>query len=131
MKVFSGFRILLAVCAVAVLGGCLNNPKRNRYLIPHDFAGTVYVFYKVPGAEPLKMEDGYRLVVIPDNGIARTSSEPIGGKLHDEYWLYSGNKRTKMSPYKLGGGWTEERKNALGQDEIFFAFQVLKDERPH
>ncbi len=36
-----------------------------------------------------------------------------------------------MSPYKLGGGWTEERKNALGQDEIFFAFQVLKDERPH
>jgi len=124
-------KVIMAMFAVVVIGGCLNNPKRNRYLIPQDFAGTVYVYYNVPRAEPLKMEDGYRLIIIPDIGVTRTSLEHIGGKFHDEFWLYSGDKRIKMSPYKLGGGATVERKNDLGQEEMFFRFNVLKEERPH
>ncbi len=103
------------------------NPKRNRYLIPEKFTGTVYVYYKVPGAEPLKMEDGYRLIIVPDSGIVKTSSEPIGGKLHDEHWLYSSNgKRRRMPPDKMGGGGTVERNNSSGQQEIFFRFDILK-----
>jgi len=107
------------------------NPKRDRFLIPEKFNGTVYVYFQVSGTPPLKMEDGYRLIVVPDSGIVKTSSDLIPGKLHDEYWLYAGEKRIRMSPYKLGGGVTVEQKNALGQQEIYFKFEVLKEERPH
>jgi hypothetical protein len=132
MKNFRSIITLMAMMSfVLAIGGCLNNPKRDRFLIPQDFTGTVYVYYEVPGAEPLKMEDGYRLIVIPSSGVTRTSSALIGGKLHNEYWLYLGDKRTTMSPYKLGGGGTVEQKNSLGQQEIFFQFDVLKEERPH
>lgn len=113
---------------VPVVTGMMNNPKRNRYLIPDNFYGTVYVYYEVPGAPPLKYEDGYKLVVVPDNGVVKTSSEHIGGKLHDEYWLYSGEKRVRMSPNKLGSRYTVEQKNSLGQQEFFLRFDVLKDE---
>lgn len=111
---------------VLVLVGFFNNPKRYRYLIPEKFSGTVYVYFKVPGASPLKIEDGFQLIVVPENGVVKTSSEPIGGKLHDEFWLYSGEKRYRIPPNKIGGGGTTERKNALGQQEIFFQFNVLK-----
>jgi hypothetical protein len=33
-----------------------------------------------------------------------------------------------MSPYKLGGCWTEQK---AGEQEIIFIFRVLKEERPH
>ncbi len=128
---------LLKYCIIAVvilmLSGfsLLYNPKRDRFLIPEKFTGTVYVYFQVPGAPPLKMEDGYRLIVIPESGVAKTSSDLIPGKLHDEYWFYSGEKRIRMSPYKLGGGGTVKQKNALGQQEIYFQFEVLKEERPH
>ncbi|KQC06500.1 MAG: hypothetical protein APR54_07150 [Candidatus Cloacimonas sp. SDB] len=128
MKLSPTNKILIILCAVLIVGGCLNKPKRDRFLIPDKFVGMVSVYYEVQGAEPLKMEDGYRLVVVPNSGIVRTSSEAIGGKLHDEYWLYSGNKRTKMSLYKRGGLWTEGQ---LGQKEVCLKFEVLKEERPH
>jgi len=107
--VYSIVKLMLVIFAAATIGGCLNNPKRDRYLIPHDFVGTVYVHYNVPTAKPLTMEDGYRLVIIPYSGIVHTSSDLMGGKFHDEYWLVNGDKRVMMSPYKLGGGWTEQQ----------------------
>jgi len=126
--VYSIVKLMLVIFAAATIGGCLNNPKRDRYLIPHDFVGTVYVHYNVPTAKPLTMEDGYRLVIIPYSGIVHTSSDLMGGKFHDEYWLVNGDKRVMMSPYKLGGGWTEQQE---GHQEITSIFRVLKEERPH
>lgn len=127
VKYFTITFLILTLSGFALL----HNPKRDRFLIPEKFTGTVYVYFQVPGAPALKMEDGYRLIIVPDSGIVKTSSELIPGKLHDEYWLYSGEKRIPMSPYKIGGGATVERKNALGQQEIYFQFEVLKEERPH
>lgn len=99
-------------------------PKRDRFLISEHFTGKVYVHFQVPGAEPLKKEDGYRVIVIPADGVVKTSSELIGGKLHDEYWLYSDDgKKYRMPPNKLGGLWTERYK---GQQEIILIFEVLK-----
>lgn len=106
--------------------GFFDNPKRYRFLIPENFTGTVYVYLQVPGAEPLKIEDGFQVIIVPDNGVVKTSSEPIGGKLHDEYWLYSGGKRYRMPTNKLGGGGTVKQKDQFGQQEIFLQFNVLK-----
>jgi hypothetical protein len=123
---------IVAVIILMLSGFSLwHNPKRDRFLIPDKFTGTVYVYFQVPGAPTLKMEDGYRLIIVPDSGVVKTSSDLIPGKLHDEYWLYSCEKRIRMSPYKLGGGGTVKQKNALGQQEIYFQFEVLKEERSH
>ena len=120
--------IIFAIVILMLFGFSLfDNPKRYRFLIPEKFNGTVYVYFQVSDAPPLKMEDGYQLIVIPESGVVKTSSEPIGGKLHDEYWLYSADgKRRRMPPEKMGGGGTVERKNASGQHEIFYQFNILK-----
>lgn len=114
-----------------LISGC-KSPKGYRILVPEGFSGTAYIYYDVPGAEQLT-EDGYRLVILNERGVARVppEQEEIGGKPYTEYWLYSGNKRKKMSPYKLGGGGTIQQKNSQGQLETFFQFEVLKEERPH
>ena len=126
-------KLLLVIFTIAAITGCIHSSKkRDRYLIPNDFYGTVYVHYNVQNAEPLKMEDGFRLVIIPHTGIVHTSSEFMEGEGHreyyDEYWLYSGDQRVKMSPYKMGGGATVHQS---GQQERTWMFQVLKEERPH
>lgn len=122
--------LVLAITIPIITGmGMMVNPKRNRYLIPEKFHGTVYVYYNVKDALPLPMEDGYRLIIVPDNGIVKTSSEIMGGKFHDEYWLYSGERKSLMSPHKLGGGYTVKQKNNMGEDEIIHEFDVLKEEK--
>ena len=134
MRLFTSLaKYCIIVIVILMLSGfsLWYNPKRYRYLIPEKFFGTVYVYFQVSDAPPLNMEDGYRLIIVPDSGIVKTSSDGMWGEHHDEFWLYSAGKRTRMSPYKLGGGATTERKNALGQREIFFQFEVLKEERPH
>lgn len=103
------------------------NPKRYRYLIPEKFVGIIYVYFQVPDAEPLKIEDGYQLIVVPESGIVKTSSDLIAGKLHDEHWLYSSNgKRRKMPPDKIGGGGTVKQRNSSGQQEFYFQFEILR-----
>lgn len=132
MKSFASLiNCVLMFLFLMIITGMMSNPKRNRYLIPESFYGTVYIYYNVAGADPLAMEDGYRLIIVPENGVVKTSSEQIGGKLHDEFWLYSGDKRVRMSPDKLGGGASIKQKNSLGQQEKFFQFEVLKEERKH
>lgn len=104
--------------------GC-NDTKRHRILIPEGYHGTVYVYFGVKGAPPLKMEDGYQLIIVPNNGIVRTSSELIGGKLHDEYYLYSEKGRTTLPPQRLGGGGTSEKSNASGEREQCSFFEIF------
>ena len=120
--------LFLVIIVVIIFGFSLwHNPKRDRFLIPERFTGTVYVYFQVPGAPPLEMEDGYRLIVIPDNGVVKTSSDLISGKLHDEYWLcYPNGERRRMPPDRIGGGGTVERGNSYGQKIIYFQFEVLR-----
>lgn len=132
MKASRILSLALLITTLVLFSGCARNPKGFRILIPENFSGTAYIYKDVLGAEQLT-EDGYRLIVLNENGVARVPPEPreIGGAPYTEYWLYSGNQRKKMSPYKLGGGATIEQTNSLGQRERFFKFQVLKEERPH
>ncbi len=122
----SVIKYFIAASVILVLLGFFDNPKRYRFLIPEHFTGTVYVYFQVSGAEPLKKEDGFQVIVVPDNGVVKTSSELIGGKLHDEYWLYSDGKKYRMPTNKLGGGGTVKQKGASGQQEIILQFDVVK-----
>ncbi|HHT9145971.1 MAG TPA: DUF6843 domain-containing protein [Candidatus Wunengus sp. YC61] len=126
MPFTSVIKYFIAASVILILFGFFDNPKRYRFLIPKNFTGTVYVYFQVSGAEALKKEDGFQVIVVPDNGVVKTSSELIGGKLHDEYWLYSDGKKYRMSPNKLGGGGTVEQKDSFGQQEIFLQFNLLK-----
>jgi hypothetical protein len=106
------------------MAGCYDT-RRYRILIPESYHGTVYIYFGVKDAPPLKMEDGYQLIIVPNDAIVRTSAELISGKLHDEYYLYSDKGRTPLPPQRLGGGATTERSNASGERELYYFFEVF------
>ena len=109
-----------------------NTPKRDRYLIPEGYAGWLCVTYSVSGAQPLEIEDGYRLVKFSPSGVAETSSEGMPGKYKDEFWFYGGNTHRKMNTEKeMGGGYTVAKSEA--PDRFTFMFWVspnAKEQQP-
>lgn len=117
-------RLLLVLLIISIFG-CNDNAKRYRILIPEGYHGTVYINFGVKNAPSLQLEDGYKLITVPSDGIVQTSSEIIPGKLHDEYCLYSDKGRTPLPPQRLGGGATSEKSNATGEKEVSFYFQVF------
>jgi len=110
-------KVLIGLCVVATVVVGLgyawlieaDMPKRDRYLIPENYSGWLCVKYSVPGAPALEMEDGYRLVKLPAQGVVETSTEGMPGKFKDEFWRYSGATRRQMNEKELGGGHTIAR----------------------
>lgn len=120
--VFAGFVWLVSA----------NTPKRERYLIPEGYFGWLCVTYSVPGAPPLEIEDGYRLVKFSLSGVVETSTEGMPGKYKDEFLFYAGNTRRKMNIEKeMGGGYTVAKSEA--PDRYTFMFWVspnAKEQQP-
>jgi hypothetical protein len=109
-----------------------NAPKRDRYLIPEAYAGWLCVTYSVPGAPPLEIKDGYRLVQFSPSGVVETSTEGMSGKYRDEFWFYGGNTLRPMNIEKeMGGGYTVAKSEA--PDSFTFMFWVspnAKEQQP-
>lgn len=113
MELFKKIKITLliltiigVVCFSVLLYLLRENPKRDRFLIPEGFSGTLAVTYSVQGAPPLPMEEGFRLIKFNNDGIVQTSSPGMPGKFRDEYYFYSGNARRPLEPKEMGGGST-------------------------
>jgi uncharacterized protein DUF6843 len=96
---------LAAVMAgVAALGlGCEQQRRPSRYLIPDGYVGLVSIEYRVKGAPPLPIEDGFYLVKLPPGGLLKTSSAIEYGVAKDEYYYYSGATRRPLKQT----GWSE------------------------
>ena len=79
--------VALAMVAVFVNFHRGTAPDRtpNKYLLPAGFAGQVKILFESDGAEPLKTEDGYRILPINASGYLETSSEMLYGHAEDAF----------------------------------------------
>lgn len=69
----------------------------ERFLIPAGYTGWARVEFRRKGAPPLPIEDKRVLFKLDANGMLQTSSEPQPGHGNDEFFYYSGDRRTPLS----------------------------------
>jgi hypothetical protein len=69
----------------------------ERFLIPTGYSGWARVDFRQKGAPPLSMEDGRRLLKLNAQGTLQTSSDPQLGHGKDDFFFYSGDRRTQLS----------------------------------
>src|SRR5580704_12720946 len=69
----------------------------ERFLIPAGYSGWVRVDFRHKDAPPLPMEDGRLLLKLDAQGTLQTSSDPQLGHGRDDFFYYSGDRRTPLS----------------------------------
>jgi len=69
----------------------------ERFLIPAGYTGWARIEFRQKDAPPLPVEDGRRLFKLDEHGSLRTSSNPQSGHGKDDYFYYSGDRRTPLS----------------------------------
>ncbi len=69
----------------------------ERFLIPAGYSGWVRIDFRRKDASPLPMEDGRLLLKLDEHGTLRTSSDPQSGHGRDDFFYYSGDRRTPLS----------------------------------
>ncbi len=69
----------------------------ERFLIPAGYSGWVRVDFRQKDAPPLPMEDGRLLLKLNAQGALQTSSDPQLGHGRDDFFFYSGDRRTPLS----------------------------------
>ena len=69
----------------------------ERFLIPAGYSGWVRIDFRQKDAPPLPMEDGRLLLKLNAQGALQTSSDPQLGHGRDDFFFYSGERRTPLS----------------------------------
>ena len=69
----------------------------ERFLIPAGYSGWVRVDFRQKDTPPLPMEDGRRLLKLNPQGALQTSSDPQLGHGRDDFFFFSGDRRTPLS----------------------------------
>ncbi|ARI77816.1 DUF6843 domain-containing protein [Halobacillus mangrovi] len=80
------------------------------YLLPEGYEGEVYVFYNIKGAPEIKVEEGFDVHSINEEGYAVTSNPELsGGTVTDKYfYVHEEGNRTRISndcvsPFGMSG----------------------------
>jgi hypothetical protein len=89
--------IAAAVFGPAAFDLVFNRRPPERFLIPAGYSGWVRVDFRQRGAPPLPFEDGRLLLKIDGQGTLETSSDPLSGHGKDDFYFYSGERRTPLS----------------------------------
>jgi hypothetical protein len=69
----------------------------ERFLVPEGFKGWARIDFRRKGAPPLPTEDGRLLLKLNAQGKLETSSDPLSGHGNDDFFYYSGDRRTPLS----------------------------------
>jgi hypothetical protein len=69
----------------------------ERFLIPAGYKGWVRIEFRRKGAPPLPIEDGHLLLKLNQHAMLQTSSDPLPGHGRDDFFYYSGDRRTPLS----------------------------------
>jgi hypothetical protein len=69
----------------------------ERFLIPTGFSGWVRIDFRQKSAPPLPTENGHLLLKLNAQGMLATSSDPLTGHGRDDFYYYSGDRRTSIS----------------------------------
>ena len=89
--------IAIAVFGPVVFDLVFHRRPPERFLIPTGYSGWVRVDFRRKDAPSLPMEDGRRLLKLNANGALQTSSDPQLGHGRDDFFYYSGDRRTPLS----------------------------------
>jgi hypothetical protein len=89
--------IAAAVFGPAAFDLVFHRRPPERFLIPAGYSGWVRVDFRHKNAPPLPMEDGRLLVKLDAQGALQTSSDPQLGHGRDDFFYYSGDRRTPVS----------------------------------
>ncbi|MGA7629137.1 MAG: hypothetical protein WCB11_00130 [Terriglobales bacterium] len=71
--------------------------RPERFLIPAGYTGWVRIEFRRKSAPPLPTEDGRLLLKLNEQGTLQTSSDPLPGHGKDDFFYYSGDRRTPLS----------------------------------
>jgi uncharacterized protein DUF6843 len=69
----------------------------ERFLIPAGYSGWVRIEFRRKGVPALPMEDGRLLLKLNEQATLQTSSDPLPGHGRDDFFYYSGDRRTRLS----------------------------------
>ncbi len=69
----------------------------ERFLIPAGYKGWVRIEFRRKGAPQLPIEDGRLLLKLNNQAMLQTSSDPLPGHGRDDFFYYSGDRRTPLS----------------------------------
>jgi hypothetical protein len=69
----------------------------ERFLIPAGYTGWVRIDFRQKNKPALPSEDGRQLLKLDDHGMLQTSSNPLAGHGRDDFFYYSGDRRTPLS----------------------------------
>jgi hypothetical protein len=94
-----GVPILIAaiVFGPAALDLTIHRRPPERFLIPAGYTGWVRIDFRQPGAPPLPVENGHRVLKLNHDGTLKTSSEVRPGRGDDDFFYYSGDQRSHLS----------------------------------
>jgi hypothetical protein len=71
--------------------------QSERFLIPAGYTGWVRIEFRRKSAAPLPTEDGRLLLKLNEQATLQTSSDPLTGHGKDDFFYYSGDRRTPLS----------------------------------
>ena len=89
--------IAAAVFGPAAFDLVFHRRPPERFLIPAGYSGWVRVDFRQKDVPRLPMEDGRRLLKLNAQGTLQTSSDPRLGHGRDDFFYYSGDRRTPLS----------------------------------
>jgi hypothetical protein len=89
--------IAAAIFGPAAIDLVFRRRPPERFLIPDGYRGWVRVEFRQKGAPPLPTEDGRLLLKLDERGTLRTCSEPLSGHGKDDFFYYTGDRRTPLS----------------------------------
>lgn len=107
----------IVVVAFATVLACHGGTKGYRFVLPEGYVGWVRVDFSVDEASPLSIEEGFRLVVIPEGGTVSTSDPILLGQFREEVYYGSGDSRTRAPDF--GSRVTVENKQGRISLEAF------------
>ncbi|MGA7081002.1 MAG: hypothetical protein WBQ43_15620 [Terriglobales bacterium] len=74
-----------------------NRRPPERFLIPAGYRGWARINFRQKGTPALPIEDGRLLLRLNAQGLLQTSSDPLSGHGKDDFFYYSGDRRTPLS----------------------------------
>jgi hypothetical protein len=89
--------IAAAVFGPAAFDLVFHQRPPERFLIPAGYSGWVRIDFRQKDAPRLPVEDGRLLLKLNAQGRLRTSSDPLAGHGKDDFFYYSGDRRTPLS----------------------------------
>jgi hypothetical protein len=97
--VILGLPLLIAAVVVGPTAFDLlfHRQSPERFLVPTGYQGWARVEFRQKGAPPLPVEDGRALLKLDEHAKLRTSSDPPSNHNNDQFFYYTGDRRTPLS----------------------------------